>query len=119
MSVNGIVRMRSGGAPIDLAACGGISSVEDLLMAVVAGADAVMMTSEIYRSGPVVVTHILEGLATFLARHKIASFDKYKKLRKPPKLYRGMFVRPTDDSEATSQQSTHYPTGNGYGHPLT
>lgn len=74
-TISGLLRIRSQGPGIDLAASGGIASVSDVINCVVAGANAVMITSEIYRSGPDVISHLNDGLMSYLNRHGFESFE--------------------------------------------
>lgn len=76
-TISGILRVRSSGPRICLAASGGISSIEDVIASVISGADVVMITSEIYRSGPDAVAHLIDALSGYLGRH---GFDSYEEL---------------------------------------
>ncbi len=86
-TISGLIRVRCGGPKISVAASGGISSIEDIIKSAIAGADVVMLTSEIYRAGPSVVAHLVEGLASYLDRHGLASFDALIQARPIPKPY--------------------------------
>ncbi len=83
-TISGLIRVRRGEPAISLAASGGISSSEDIIQAVIAGADVVMLTSEIYRSGPSVIAHLVEGISNYLNLHQLRSFDDLLKNRPPP-----------------------------------
>ncbi len=87
LTISGLIRVRSGGPSISLAASGGISSVEDIVKSILAGADVTMLTSEIYRSGPTIVSHLVEGLASYLERHGFESLDALIRARPTPKPY--------------------------------
>lgn len=72
-TVAGLTQLRNCNASLSIAASGGISSPEDLIKVLMAGADVGMVTSEIYRSGPDAVAHMLEGLNAYLGRHHLAT----------------------------------------------
>ena len=74
-TVSGLLRIRSQGPDISLAASGGVSSVSDLINVVVAGASVVMITSELYRSGADVISHLNDGLVRYLDRHGFNAFS--------------------------------------------
>ncbi len=84
-TIAGLIRVRSGGPPISLAASGGISAPADLIRTILAGADVGMITSEIYRSGPDAVAHLLDGLHSYLERHGFDSFAALTQGRPKPK----------------------------------
>lgn len=73
----GLVRIRSGGPEISVAASGGISAPQDLIKTIIAGANVAMVTSEVYRAGPDSVAHLLEGLTSYLGRHGFLSFEDF------------------------------------------
>ena len=60
---------------MSIAASGGISTAKDVIHAVIAGADVAMVTSELYRTGPDGIAHIVEGIAHYLQREGFDSFD--------------------------------------------
>ncbi len=76
-TLSGLMRVRSGGEGMSIAASGGISTAKDVIHSVIAGADVAMVTSEIYRTGPDVVAHILEGVTQHLDRQGMHSFDEF------------------------------------------
>lgn len=76
-TLSGLMRLHSGIPQLSIAASGGISTAKDAIHAVVAGADVTMVTSEIYRSGPDVIAHILDGLIHYLERQRITSFTDF------------------------------------------
>ncbi|TWT79592.1 Dihydroorotate dehydrogenase B (NAD(+)), catalytic subunit [Planctomycetes bacterium CA13] len=65
-TLEGIVHARAGELDISIAASGGVRSAEDAIKAMIAGANAVMVTSEIYREGPEVVHKMIDGISRFL-----------------------------------------------------
>ncbi|TWU30563.1 dihydroorotate dehydrogenase-like protein [Novipirellula artificiosorum] len=82
-TLEGIVRARSGGLGISIAASGGIRTSEDAIKAIIAGADVVMVTSEIFREGPDVIRKILSGLEQFMATKSYGSLKEFKQSRIP------------------------------------
>ncbi len=62
-TISGLLRLKKSGPAISIAASGGVSSTEDICKVVLAGANVAMVTSEIYRSGPEVIAHLVEGSA--------------------------------------------------------
>src|SRR3954471_10746672 len=58
-----------------LVATGGVSSPEDGIKAVLAGADAVQVVSAILRNGPAYFATLRKGLEAWMARHEIAHID--------------------------------------------
>ena len=76
-TLSGLIRVRSGARELSVAASGGIATAKDVIHAVIAGADVGMVTSEIYRTGPDVVAHILEGITQYLERQGMRAFDEF------------------------------------------
>lgn len=64
--LEGIVRVRAAGSDFSIAASGGVRTCEDAIKSMIAGADAVMLTSEIYREGPTVIRSIVDGITRYL-----------------------------------------------------
>ncbi len=87
-TISGVIRVCCGGPPISIAACGGIRSSEDVVKTIIAGADVVMVTSEIYRVGPDAIAHLTEGLSSYLERHNFTSFADLLQARPIPSPYR-------------------------------
>lgn len=118
-TVSGLLRVRTGGPEMDLAASGGISLPEDMLKTMIAGADVVMVTSEIYRSGPDIIAHLNESLARYLSQHQFTSFAEFKANRPPLQLQpRAAFLHSltaggqiSDPTPRVTQQ-----TGDRWGH---
>lgn len=71
-TVGGIIRSRVGGLGLSIAASGGVRTPEDALKVMIAGADVVMITSEIYRAGPDAIRKIVQGIERSL---EASSFD--------------------------------------------
>ena len=83
-TIDGLIRLRSGGPSISLAASGGICSIEDVTCVVISGADVAMVTSEIYRAGPEAIEGMISGLRNFLSFHKFNSFVDFTRSRPGP-----------------------------------
>jgi dihydroorotate dehydrogenase (fumarate) len=62
----------AGRTPASLALSGGVSSVDDVVKAILAGADVVMMTSAVLREGPTVITRLMEGLKIWMERRNFS-----------------------------------------------
>jgi dihydroorotate dehydrogenase (fumarate) len=77
MTLSGLIRLRSADPDISVAASGGISTARDVFDVVIAGADVAMVTSEIFRTGPDAIAHILEGIVSSLQRQQVNSFKSY------------------------------------------
>ena len=61
-----------------LVLCGGVSTPEDGIKAVLAGADAIQVVSAILRHGPSYFATLRTGLETWMARHQIAHLDEVR-----------------------------------------
>tara|TARA_R110002049_G_scaffold50370_3_gene143104 strand:+ start:145822 stop:146865 length:1044 start_codon:yes stop_codon:yes gene_type:complete len=79
--LEGIVRTRTGGLDLSIAASGGVRSSEDAIKSMIAGADAAMVTSEIYREGPNAVHRIVEGIRWYLDTSPFRSLQELKSAR--------------------------------------
>lgn len=92
-TIAGLIRVRAKGPAISVAASGGISVPQDLIKTIIAGADVAMVTSEVYRTGPDAVAHLLDGLGSYLFRHGFTSFEEFIASRPSPcRSIRGMQV---------------------------
>lgn len=116
-TVAGLMRVRAGGPDISVAASGGICSASDAIKSIIAGADVAMITSEIYREGPEVVAHIIDGIISFLERNRIESFSQLVRMRPKPtplELGRSDYLQPLTTDDPTH----HIPpqTGDRWGH---
>lgn len=69
-----------GRIPVDFALSSGIHSTEDVLKAVLAGASATMLTSELLQNGIERLGQILAGLENWLTRHNYAALSDIKGL---------------------------------------
>jgi dihydroorotate dehydrogenase (fumarate) len=70
------VAILSGRVPVSLAATSGVREPADVVKLVLAGANAVMLASELLRRGPGVVTELVDGLRDWLAEHEYASVEQ-------------------------------------------
>lgn len=70
------VAILSGRVPVSLAATSGVREPADVVKLVLAGANAVMLASELLRRGPGVVTELVDGLRDWLAEHEYASAEQ-------------------------------------------
>ncbi|KAA5543057.1 dihydroorotate dehydrogenase-like protein [Roseiconus nitratireducens] len=105
--LEGIVRARTGGLEIPIAASGGVRSAEHAIKAMIAGADAVMVTSEVYREGPDVIRKMVDGLTRFIENSRHDTLEHFLESRPevelgPERLMRLEYVDPLT-------RSTHYP----------
>ncbi|TWU43484.1 Dihydroorotate dehydrogenase B (NAD(+)), catalytic subunit [Novipirellula aureliae] len=125
-TLEGIVHARIGGLRIPIAASGGVRTGEDAIKTMIAGADVVMVTSEIYREGPDVVCKINQGIRQFLTNsphHSLRAFQQARPsvelgpMRKMRLEYVEPLTRTTHYFDPTPNATTN--TGNGYGHKAT
>lgn len=72
------IAILSGRVPLSLAATSGVQTAEDVVKLVLAGADAVMVASELLRRGPAVLRELTDGLATWLAEREYTSVEQAK-----------------------------------------
>ncbi len=121
--LEGIVRSRNGGLQLSIAASGGIRTSEDAIKAMIAGADVVMVTSEIYRRGPDVIRKIVSGIATFLDGSHYQSLQAFLDARPgvelgPQRLMRLEYVDPLTSSERYIDPTpvAAGETGDSFGH---
>ena len=119
-TIDGLIRLRSGGPSISLAASGGICSIDDVTRVVIAGADVAMITSEVYRAGPEIVASMLTGLRDFLNSHRFNTFEEFVQSRVAPTLSLRRarlqaITRPQRFDDPTPEQP--HQTGDRWGHP--
>jgi len=67
-----------GRVPASLAATSGVQSSDDVVKLLLAGADAVMLTSALLRSGPDLLRELTEGLSAWLAARDYRSVEQLK-----------------------------------------
>lgn len=87
-TLRGVTNLNANPLPISIAASGGITSTEECVQTLAAGADVSMITSEIYRAGPDAIAHIAEGLVGYLERHDFETLDDLRNAEKRPLLAR-------------------------------
>jgi dihydroorotate dehydrogenase (fumarate) len=122
-TIAGIVQARTGTADVSIAASGGVRTAEDALKALIAGADVVMITSEIYRSGPAAISRILHGIERYLEMHGFGSLLEFRNARPTPQtrtqqLQRLNYLDPLTASKDYRDPSPvpNEHTGDRYGH---
>lgn len=120
-TIAGLMRIRAGGPDVSVAASGGICSASDANKTILAGADVAMVTSEIYREGPEVVAHIIDGMTSFLERNRIASFSQLVRSRPKPKpleLGASDYLQPLTERSHFDDSTRDVPpqTGDRWGH---
>tara|TARA_R110002111_G_scaffold253078_1_gene318190 strand:- start:14 stop:1057 length:1044 start_codon:yes stop_codon:yes gene_type:complete len=103
-NLEGIVRARTGQQDLSIAASGGVRTAEDAIKAMIAGADVVMVTSEIYRDGPNAARKIVEGIHRYLDTSHFDSLAAFQEARPkvqlgPQRLMRLEYVEPMTRSE--------------------
>lgn len=116
----GLARVRSGGPSISLAASGGICTSEDVIKALLIGADVVMLVSQIYRFGPDIVAQLLDGLTCYLEQNGFQSLDALIAARPAPIRYRrSAFLRSITKPERTQDPTPQVSNqvGDRWGHP--
>ena len=101
--IDGLIRLRSGGPSISLAASGGICSPDDVKRSVIAGADVAMVTSEIYRAGPEAIEGMLSGLRNFLSLHHFNTVTRIHTIETGTYPQSSQITFEIDDSIATIQ----------------
>ena len=120
--LEGIVHVRTGGLDLSIAASGGVRTGEDAIKAMIAGADAVMVTSEIYRQGPDAIRKILQGVSQYLDISHHESLMAFQQARPNVELTSERLMRLEHIDPLT--RSEHYDdptpastmTGDAYGH---
>lgn len=70
-----LMRTRRNYPGMPLIACGGIGSSEDLIKAILAGANACMVTSALYRNGTTVLGALKDGLIKYMSDRGIATIS--------------------------------------------
>lgn len=117
-TIAGLVRLRSGGPQLSVAASGGVRSPEDVVRCIQAGADVAMITGEVYRAGVEAVAHVVEGLCSYLQRNDFESIQDLIAARPEPKLRgRGSFLRFLKfDREKISVHAAPPKVGDRWGH---
>jgi dihydroorotate dehydrogenase (fumarate) len=67
-----------GRVPLSLAATGGVQTAGDVVKSLLAGADAVMVASQLLRDGPGLIGRLSDGVRTWLAEREYASVEQLK-----------------------------------------
>lgn len=124
-TIAGLVQARMGNAEVSIAASGGVRTAEDALKALIAGADVVMITTEIYRAGPEAISRIVGGVERYLETHGFGSLRELGNARPTPQPRTQRHARQSNYlNPLTASQTYHDPspvtdqqTGDRYGHP--
>lgn len=123
-TLEGLIRAQADGLPMSIAASGGVRTAEDATKAIIAGADVVMVTSELYRSGPDVIRDIVDGLARYIAQSHYGSLQEFQQARPAIQLSPQRELRMEHVAPLTSTQYYFDPTpvagaksGDAFGHP--
>ena len=80
-SLGKIMRVHAYCPALPIAASGGIGTPEDVIKALLAGADVAMVTSALYRNGPDVIRIFCDGLTEFMKRHQLSSMNDLQRMR--------------------------------------
>lgn len=110
-TIAGLVQARMGNPEISIAASGGVRTAEDALKALIAGADVVMITSEIYRAGPEAISRIVGGIERYLETHGFGSLRELGNARPLPQPRTQRHARQSSYlNPLTASQTYHDPT---------
>jgi dihydroorotate dehydrogenase (fumarate) len=122
-TIAGIIQARAGAADLSIAASGGVRTWEDAVKAMIAGADVVMVTSEIYRAGPDAISRIVQGLERYLDAHNFATLEQFRQARPIPQTRLQYSLRSDYLDPLTRSKDYHDPspviehqTGDRHGH---
>jgi dihydroorotate dehydrogenase (fumarate) len=80
-TLEGLVEIRTKNLRIPVAASGGVRTGDDAIKAMIAGANFVMIVSELYRQGPVAVKDIIAGIRRYLSARRLSSLDEFLESR--------------------------------------
>ncbi len=72
------VAILQGQLPVSLAVTSGVHQSEDVIKAVLAGADVAMLASALLQYGPQHLTHVLGGVQSWLSEHDYQSISQMK-----------------------------------------
>lgn len=122
-SLESIMRTQEEFPQMPLAACGGIGTSGDLIKALIAGADAAMVTSALYRNGAGVIGTLKDGLAKFMSDHGVYTIPDLRSLC--PRLSNVQSAIDTSDYQSTVSHNIQTNSGSlddqiqcdRFGHP--
>ncbi len=77
-SLSAIMQVHSHCPAMPLGISGGIATPADLIRSLLAGGDAALVTSAVYREGPDVIRTLVDGLIVFMERHHWRSIAELK-----------------------------------------
>ncbi len=122
-TLHSLMQMSQSWPGIPLTASGGIATCADLVKVLLVGSDSGMLTSAIYRSGPIVIKTILEGLVRYMEQLHVTSIPELK--ARGSHLYdadseRFAYVNAlTMDPEGVQPRPVHDPChADRFGHPV-
>ncbi len=110
-SLETIMRVRSLCPNLSIAASGGIWNSADLIKALLSGANAVMVTSAIYRDGATVIGSLIEGLIHYMELHDMNSLPE---LANQAPAIEDVVYSDSEESEAITVSASH--TGSQHDH---
>jgi len=123
-TLEGLVEAHTSGLKIPLAASGGVRTGDDVIKTIIAGADVVMVVSEIYRQGPNAIDSILAGVRQFLDTNHYESFQSFLQSRsylddRPRYDMRSEIIDPMTSSSKYQDPTPviEQITGDRFGHP--
>jgi len=123
-TLSGLIQAQMGVAGISVAASGGIRTADDAIKMLIAGADVVMITSELYRSGPVAIQRVTQGLEHYLSQKGFVSLADLRQARpriaqRTEPTVRSDYLNPLTQSERYPDPTPVPPqqTGDRFGHP--
>ncbi|MEO9593766.1 dihydroorotate dehydrogenase-like protein [Rhodopirellula bahusiensis] len=76
--LEGIVCARAGDQTMSIAASGGVSTAEDAIKSMIAGADVVMVTSAVYRGGPDAIRDIVDGIERHVELSRFQTLQEFR-----------------------------------------
>lgn len=82
-SLEPLLRTRKAFPEMSLLACGGISSSQDLIKSLLAGANAAMVTSALYRNGTVTLGQLRDGLIKYMSDRSVTTISELQALCPP------------------------------------
>ena len=122
-TVTGIIHAGLSGLDLSIAASGGVRTAEDAMKAMIAGADVVMITSEIYRSGPEAISRMVHGLERLIESQGFHSLAQLQQARPKPESRSQRSIRSESINPITRSTTYRDPTpvveqksGDRYGH---
>lgn len=123
-TLQGLVETRTQNLQISVAASGGIRTGDDAMKSLIAGADVVMIVSEVYRQGPDAIKEVLAGMQRRLDLNRHSSLQEFLQSRPKFGEHPSYSMRSEIVDPLTCSLKYHDPTpvekqisGDCYGHP--